>query len=787
MDQKVLEAQQWVNATYGGVAGFETVTENGKTGWATMYALTRALQHELGITALSDSFGPTTLGLLAARGGVKLTESNQNIIRIIQCACYCKGYEPGGISGVFTLDTQFAVTGLMINAGLGDRLGGVVQPKVVKALLTMDAYVVLAGGTESVREIQQWMNGRYFSRANFFVIPCDGIFSRAVQQALYLAIQYELGMSDEQATGVFGPGTQAGLRAHQLTEGNTGIFVSIFSASMVFNRVRLEEDQSTYSTFTDHYDAALTTAVGDFQRFSALPVNGQADFATWCQLLVSHGDQSRPGTAVDCITTITPERAQALRAARYEIVGRYLDEQPWGTLNKRIQPGELATIFQNGLRVFPISQYYGEELSYFTYSQGYQDALGAHAAAVGYGFNAGTVIYFAVDYDATQEDIDSNIVPYFYGVVAGLAGQGKRYVHGVYASRNVCQQVTLRTYARWSFVSGMSAGYSGNMGFPLPENWAFNQIQTLWVGSGSGSINVDKNVHRPKSDLGVSSVNDPSAPFGDFVTYVERLFQIAVMYGGNVNPSQRVLEFLRHKDYGDALWAGLIGDVDRAFIAHVLDIRVPVVERFRDPFYGVDVMVSHLAASCNGVYLQGRPPGTTTNRGDVAGWAGDWMTFYGEWRRDSHSYSSGYTYCMERLAKVDGVGTFKLRDLIEDSDAYNIGMSVRGGTNIVAAVHANYWGEGYLSRFKRFYEGRFGSAQDAKEIARQILTFDDDLVVSAGRAYLIQSTGGIPTLMPHLLPDDKLDEFCQGFSDMLLANVGLEDARVAALRAQGGH
>lgn len=54
VDQKVLQAQQWVNATCSSVAGFNPVVEDGITGWSTMYALTRALQHELGITGLTD-------------------------------------------------------------------------------------------------------------------------------------------------------------------------------------------------------------------------------------------------------------------------------------------------------------------------------------------------------------------------------------------------------------------------------------------------------------------------------------------------------------------------------------------------------------------------------------------------------------------------------------------------------------------------------------------------------------------------------------------------------------
>jgi len=58
MDQMVLETQKWLNKTYS----FETgmVPQNGKTGWRTIYTLRRALQQEMGITATSDNFGPTT-------------------------------------------------------------------------------------------------------------------------------------------------------------------------------------------------------------------------------------------------------------------------------------------------------------------------------------------------------------------------------------------------------------------------------------------------------------------------------------------------------------------------------------------------------------------------------------------------------------------------------------------------------------------------------------------------------------------------------------------------------
>ena len=62
-DDMVYLTQKWLNQEYGNVPGFGAVTENGKTGWDTVYGLLRALQYELGITNLANSFGPTTSSL----------------------------------------------------------------------------------------------------------------------------------------------------------------------------------------------------------------------------------------------------------------------------------------------------------------------------------------------------------------------------------------------------------------------------------------------------------------------------------------------------------------------------------------------------------------------------------------------------------------------------------------------------------------------------------------------------------------------------------------------------
>ena len=98
------------------------------------------------------------------------------------------------------------------------------------------------------------------------------------------------------------------------------------------------------------------------------------------------------------ITTITAARAQTLYANGYRAIGRYLTNTPVADpLDKNIKPGELATIFANNLRVFPIFQEGGTDLSYFSKAKGLVAGQRAYDAAIGYGFKRGTVIYFAVD------------------------------------------------------------------------------------------------------------------------------------------------------------------------------------------------------------------------------------------------------------------------------------------------------------------------------------------------------------------------------------------------------
>ncbi|MGW3743302.1 glycoside hydrolase domain-containing protein [Streptomyces sp. NPDC005146] len=489
-DEMVRLAQRFVNTTYnnGATLGISKLDENGVTGWPTMYALTRALQYEMGITALSDSFGPTTLSTIGAKYG-KLDETtipSANFCRIIQSALYCKGYDGGEIDGTYNSRVQAAVEKLNQNMGLGVTYpGSSLWPKVVKGLFNMDAYATVNNGSDAIRSIQQWLNGRYILRKDFYVIPCDGHHSRDVAKSMLFAIQYELGMADGTANGVFGPGTQSGLKSHTVSVGTSGTWAQLFTAAMILNKRSVP-----FGDFT----AEVRSGVESFQSFIELPVTGLGDFQTWASLLVSYGDQSRKGTACDGVTMVTPQRAQALKDAGYKYIGRYLFNPSSTSLpEKQIQPGELATIKEYGLRCFPIFQTWSRSADYFSYNQGTSDAFKAIEWAQYHGFKAGTIIYFAVDYDAMDGEVTDYVVPHFRGVMRTI-GENSSYGVGVYGPRNVCQRVADAGYAAASFVSDMSGGFSGNLGYPMPTNWAFDQIATVTVGSGSGAIEIDNNI-----------------------------------------------------------------------------------------------------------------------------------------------------------------------------------------------------------------------------------------------------------------------------------------------------
>ena len=253
-----------------------------------------------------------------------------------------------------------------------------------------------------------------------------------------------------------------------------------------------------------------------------LPQTGYADMPTIKALLSSSGDTTRAASACDTAAILTADTAKTLRENGYKIVGRYLTgnvRTSSGLTSKALTSKELSAIFNAGLSVFPIYQDGGYESSYFVKDQGTRDAYSAASAARRLGFPSGTTIYFAVDFDAYDYEVTDKIIPYFQEIKSAFMkmqafSTAPKYEIGVYGPRNICIRTSEAGLTKYSFTANMSTGFSGNLGYPMPKNWAFDQFYEGTIGSGAGKVAIDKDGYSGK-DSGASSVHPPSDPVYD--------------------------------------------------------------------------------------------------------------------------------------------------------------------------------------------------------------------------------------------------------------------------------
>lgn len=501
-DEMVLETQKWLNTTYGNVSGFGSVTEDGITGWGTVYGLIRGLQHELGITGLVDNFGPGTASAfdkIASTIKVGYT-ANPNIVYIIQGGFWCKGITPGAFDGKFTSATEDAIIALKMDAGLSDT-SAVLDSNFMKALLAMDAFVLTANGSDKVRSMQQWLNNRY--AADMGIMPCDGVYQRQTNTALIYALQRVEGQSASAADGIYGANT--GNLCPTLSQGgtNNSDAVRILQYGLLVNGYSSITISGTFDEQTQNYVNLFCSAMNLDPLTPTLVGNRVIK-----GLLTSNGDTSRTSLACDTSKQLTASDVAKLKDSGYQIVGRYLTGLV-GTgadaRHKNLTTSEIETITAGGLSIFPIFQSGGAEAGYFTLVRGYADATLAIRTARQLGFAPGTTIYFACDVDIQEAQIDATVGQYVSGLNnAFSAYEGNEYQIGLYGTRNVCSHAWTTGFLAHLFVSDMSTGYSGNLGFAMPTNWSYDQyFEETLINSEGDELPVDRvAVDVAKSDPG---------------------------------------------------------------------------------------------------------------------------------------------------------------------------------------------------------------------------------------------------------------------------------------------
>lgn len=737
VDTMVEKTQRWLNETYEGRPGFGYVMVDGQTGWNTIYALTRALQIELGITETANNFGPGTQARFQARwpSGIQQQKdgdkTTSNVYGIIQGALWCKGYwiDSSKITTNFYGSTGDAIRKLKSDMGIGgDSSVGI---GIMKALLSMDQFVLLvhSGGRATIRQAQQLINRNYQSYVG--IIPTDGLYGREMNTALITVLQAIEGLSPDEATGNFGPTTRKKLM--YINSANAMLYprwLWLGTVALACNGYDVNPSSSSV------WDGSVSTAVKAFQHDYALEPKqhgevdqyGVFDRTTWMSLLTSKGDPDRPCVACDTRFEVTDELIKYLKADGYQIVGRYLTEPGQEDLQpseyfKAIRPGELQRIVSAGLGYFPIFQERSTRLTDFSAYTGSRHGQEAVAQAKKLGIPPAP-IYFAVDFDATDPEVTSNILPYFRAVSMRMRDG---YSVGIYASRNICTRVVDAGYASSVFVSDMSSGFSGNLGFPIPSEWNYDQFTEIQGYRGSWDLDrvAWSGRHAPCRSVNAGNVPPisvgytvpPQASAADlakagnvveFISLVRELEKVMNSTPSVKTSSTTVLNYLskfylKGDEFSQAVMSynhkfGDIVERDYPYLARRLDSFVSNLggERtdVKDSIGGM-IDLAHMLVAATGYCVNSKAPD------HWIGWGGDLATGMCDLHDamlqnpkydiqqmanaiiGAASYTASYLYCAD-MKDIPIQCNFS--DLCSDADAIAISTAISRSDNAATAV-----------------------------------------------------------------------------------------------------
>lgn len=491
MDLRVKEVQVWLGTAFpdyfhydedGDNSGIYPLEPDGMTGNRTVKALIMALQIHLHLTPVDGIWGS---GTTSACPTVTQNTMDPVLMKIVQSGFICKGYNPGPLDGAWGSYTQKAIQDFKTDLGF---TGGSesLAPLYFKSLLTTDPTKTNPTSDLRVRRVQQYLNGRYSSlyQAKLGFIPTGGHFERKTGKALIYGFQSSIGTT---ADGALGPKSLA--KMPTLAKGSTAEEqVMILQCALICNRYPVSEINGVY-------DQQMEDKIREFQHFMCLDqdsqvVPGEVNRRAWCALLMSSGDPERLPNAADTSTQLTEAQAQALYNDGIRYIGRYLTKVKGG-LDKNLTDQEIRHILNAGLKLIPIFQEDQSRLENFTYQKGYGCWRKATDAATRLKLPACT-IYFSVDFDATEAQAKGAVTDFFRGLNDAKAVSPSIYQIGIYSARNTCSVIRAAGLAGNCYISNMSTGYSGNLGYVMPTDWCFDQYAKGTYTVNGGSFEIDK-------------------------------------------------------------------------------------------------------------------------------------------------------------------------------------------------------------------------------------------------------------------------------------------------------
>ncbi len=753
----VLTAQTWLNQKFGNANGWIQIEQDGVAGYNTMVAFVRALQITLGIDVdggfgngtkqAFNTFFPNGLG-----ENTTLDSTGETIVALVNVALLCR-IEISNTTDKykFSNDTRQGIKSTMSQLGI-DNFTSNLTAREVKALFTSDAYYLISAGDATTREIQQAINKKYSEMLDNY-IATNGIYDRNMNTALIKMIQYEIGTDVD---GGWGEGTMSSLPVLGPGSSRTNL-VYILQYLLYLNGF-------DPNGFDGGFGNGVTTALKNFQELMKLDVDGYCGRQAWSALVVSCGDTTRSANACDTCFEITAARAQLLKNNGFEVVGRYLTGYIGEDRPKALQEGELETILNSGLKVFLIYQENNRKIEDFSFASGKSAGLLASEAAMNKKIPKDTVIYFAVDMDVYEDQIDDSIIPFFRGINASIRDD---YRVGIYGPRLVCTRVSEAGLSVSSFVADMSSGYSCNVGQKIPSDWNYDQFKE--ISNYQGELDIDKVTFAGKIDP-ISSIDeelgDASEVNKKVIDFLREAYNLASEYNGNnatvMDNNSLVIQYIAYRDYDSAAWNVLL-DHNADGVNY---IKNNISKEGRDlnlyDFrYNKLISLPHLFASLYCVLNKRTLIGSIDAIvADLTGWAGDLLQFAANFEKEFKE-NKHPTYTPEYIEQIIGSNSdsarglgLDLEDLIQDTDVWTLYKNLR--TIRMDAVFEGYYKNPVIDRGNRFVENRaeWGNMPDnvsdndtnykkIYELAKQYLTMDvnslEGLAALAFQALIIES------------------------------------------------
>lgn len=185
------------------------------------------------------------------------------------------------------------------------------------------------------------------------------------------------------------------------------------------------------------------------------------------------------------------DKDKTIRACRLggeEFVARYYaDVDKITNKGKILTVDESNSLHNHGIKIISIYQDSADYAAYFNANEGQKDAMVALSLANERNQPAGSAIYFAVDYDASNQEMD-NIKAYFSAIKSVFDSANINYKIGVYGNGLVCSTIK-GLYAEYSWLS-RSTGHYGYPQYDTPERYNLKQAEEIFYNN----IHFDDNI-----------------------------------------------------------------------------------------------------------------------------------------------------------------------------------------------------------------------------------------------------------------------------------------------------